>query len=175
MNKHSDQLKKFTDIYSDFYSMVYNGIYTKIRNINTSSDLAQEVFTRFYERIDEVENPRQWLFGALRNVVYEHFKKNSVDMINIDEVFDNTKFHYVNGFRDTRIIIQQAIEDAENYSDEQERIIFELIAIQDYTYGEVARQMGLTERQVRYSYNCTSERIVDYLRNKGIKNLEELL
>ena len=175
MNIIPDKVKKFTDIYSDYYPAVYNGIYSKIRNKDLSGDLAQEVFTRFYEKMDEVENPRKWLMGTLRYVLLEHYKKNSVVKIDIDEIFYDANIQYVNGFRDTRIILQEAFEASENYKDDRDRIIYELIAIKNYTHEEVARLMGLTKRQIGYRYKTIVDRIVDYLKNKGVKNLEELL
>ncbi len=175
MNIISGKIKKFTDIYSDFYSVVYNGIYAKIRDIDLSDDLAQEVFTRFYEKIDEVENPRAWLLGTLRYVLLEHYRKNSIEKVNIDEIFFDTNIQYVNGFRDTRIILQEALDASENYRDDSERIIYELIAINNYTRDEVARLMGLTRRQVGYKYKTVVDRIIDYLKRRGVANLEELL
>jgi len=171
----SNRVKKFTEIYSDFYSVVYNGIYAKIRNEDLSGDLAQEVFTRFYEKMDEVENPRNWLFGTMRFVLLEHYRKNSVEHVDIDDIFYDENIQYVNGFRETRMILQDAIDAPENYKDERDRIIYELIAIKNYTYEEVAGVMGLTKRQVNYRYRTAVERIVDYLKKKGVNNLEELL
>jgi len=171
----SDRTKKFTEIYSDFYSVVYYGIYAKIRNEDMAGDLAQEVFTRFYEKMDEVESPRKWLLGTLRFVLLEHYRKNSVEKVDIDEIFYDENIQYVNGFRDTRIILQDAFNAPENFKDEKDRIIYELIAIKNYTHEEVAREMGLTKRQVSYRYKSVVDRIMDYLKRKGVKNLEELL
>lgn len=171
----STHLKKFTEIYSDYYPVVYNGIYAKLRNTDSASDLAQEVFIRFYEKMESVENPRAWLLGALRMVLFEYYRRNKGDEIDIDEVFEDSNIRYVNGFRDTRIIIQQAMDETENYQDERDRIIFDLIAINNYTTAEVSRQMGLTERQVRYRYSRVVDRIMDHLRKRGVKNLEDLL
>ncbi len=175
MSVISERTKKFTEIYSDFYSVVYYGIYAKIRNEDIAGDLAQEVFTRFYEKIDEVESPRNWLLGTLRFVLFEHYRKNSVEKVDIDEIFYDENLQYVNGFRDTRIVLQEALNAPENYKDEKDRIIYELIAVKNYTHEEVSREMGLTKRQVSYRYRLVVDRIVDYLRKKGVHNLEELL
>ncbi len=175
MNILSDRVKKFTDIYSDYYSVVYNGIYAKVQDKELTADLAQEVFTRFYQKIDEVETPRKWLFGTLRFVLMEHYKKSTVNKLDIDDIFYDSNIQYVNGFRDTRIVLQEAIDASENYKDEKDRIIYELIAIKNYTNDEVAQLMGLTVSQVRYKYKMVVDRIVDYLKKKGVKSLEELL
>ncbi len=175
MNIISDKVKKFTEIYSNFYPVIFNGIYSRIKNEDISGELAQEVFTRFYEKIDSVEQPRKWLWGALRYVLLEYYKKNNDNSIDIEEILFDANIQYTNGFRDTRIILQEAFDATENYNDETERVIYEMIAIQNYTYEEVAGLLGMTKRQVNYRYRTVVERIIDYLRKRGIKNLEELL
>lgn len=175
MSLISDKVKKFTRLYSDLYPVVYNGIYTKVRDTDITSELSQEVFTRFYEKFDEVENPRRWLLGTLKNVLMEYYKSKSGSFVDIEEVISDTNLLYVNGFRDTRIILQNAFDASENYRDEQERIIYELVAVKNYSYDEVAQLMGLTRRQVEYRYRTVADRIVDYLKKKGINSLEELL
>lgn len=176
MNLFSGKLKDFTSIYSDFYPVVYNSIYAKLRDDDTTGDLAQEVFTRFLQKIEEVENPRAWLFGTMKLVLFEYYRRKSGNNdLNIDNVFDDVNMRYVNGFRDTRIIILEALAASENYSDEYERIVFDLIALNDYTYREAAEQTGLSERQVRYRYNAAARRIAEYLKKKGISSLEDLL
>lgn len=174
-NLLKERTRKFSEIYSDMYAVVYNAVYSKVRDRDLTADLAQEVFTRFYAKMDEVDNPRKWLFGTLRNVLMEHYKKNSVDSIDIDEIFSDVNMGYVNGFRDTRIILQEAFEASENYNDEKDRIIYELIAVKNYTHDEVARLLGITKRQVNYKYRCVVDRIVDFLKKKGVNRLEELL
>lgn len=174
MNLFSGKLKDFSAIYSDFYPVIYNSIYLKIGNADTAGDLAQEVFTRLLEKIDEVENARTWLHGAMKLVVFEYYRRKNAN-IDIDEVFDDVNMRYVNGFRETRIIIQDALEAPANYGDEKEKIIFDLVALKDYTFKETAEQIGLSERQVRYRYNAVSKNIINYLHKRGIKGLEELL
>lgn len=175
MNIISDKVKKFTEIYTSFYPLIFNGIYSRIRNEDISGELAQEVFTRFYEKIDEVEQPRKWLLGALRFVLLEYYKKNSHYSIDIEEVLFDTNIQYTNGFRDTRLILQDAFDATENYNDETERVIYNMVAIQNYTYEEVAGLLGMTKRQINYRYRLVVDRIIDYLKKRGIKNLEELL
>lgn len=175
MNLFSGKLKDFSAIYSDFYPVIYNDIYAQVRDIDISSDLAQEVFTRLLESIDRVDNSRAWLLGAMKMVLFEYYRKIRQDVLNIDDFFDDVNMRYVNGFRDTRIIIQEALDAPANYGDEKSRIIFDLVALKDYTFKETAEQTGLSERQVRYRYNMVSKNIIDHLRSRGIVNLEELL
>jgi DNA-directed RNA polymerase specialized sigma24 family protein len=67
------------------------------------------------------------------------------------------------------------LEHTENYKDEKDRIIFDLIAISNYTYEEAGKYLGMAKYQVRYRYNAISKRILLYLQKKGINSLEDLL
>ena len=167
---------RLTEVYSDYYPAIFSAVYTKVGNREDTRDICQEIFTRLYERLEEVENVRRWLFSALRLVVLEHFRaKRKNDGLNIDDIFNDVGLTFVNGFRDTRIIINDAIENTENFRDERERILFDLIAVNNFTYKQVAKQLGLTRRQVEYRYGQIVERVLRYLEKKGISNIEELL
>lgn len=112
---------RLTEVYSDYYTAIFSAVYTKVGNREDTRDICQEIFTRLYERLEEVENVRRWLFSALKLVVLEHFRaKRKNDGLNIDDIFNDVGLTFVNGFRDTRIIINDAIENAENFRDERE-------------------------------------------------------
>jgi len=165
---------KFSEVYSNYYSIVHGSIYSKIGDTDIADDLAQEVFISFLKNMDKIENTRAWLFKALRNEVYDYYrrKKNLKPEEALAESEDDISLTFVNGFRDTRVIIQEAIEDIKN---EKDRIIFDLIAVQYFTYEEVSELLGFSKRQIRYRYGQIVKNIQDYLAKKGIKNIEDLL
>lgn len=165
---------RFSEIYSDHYTAVFGAVYTKVENPADAEDITQEIFTRFFENMEEIENNRKWLFGTLRNVVLEYFRSKNPD-IDIDNVFYDAALTFVNGFRDLRIIINEAIESDENFKDEIDRIIFDLVAIRNYTYEEAGKELGFTRNQVKYRYFNIVKNITIYLKQKGISSLEDLL
>ena len=164
----------FTKSYSNYYPLVYSLIYNKINNPDTAEDLCQEVFIRLYNKLDEVIDHRKWLYGAIRLIVLEHFRKVK-DHVDIDEIFDDKNLAFVNGFRDTRILIQDAFDDPDNFNSPEEKILFELIAVNDYSYKEAGEQLGMTERQSRYRYNLIVERLEKYFIKKGFNSIEDVL
>lgn len=166
--------RDFIEAYNDYYPLIYSVVYSKVMSVEDAKDISQDVFMRFFEKQDEVENPRKWLLGTLRNVVFEHYRKKK-DSVDVDELFEDISMSFVNGFRDTRLLIAQALEDMNNYKDERERILFELVAVNNFTYKEAGAELGLTERQVRYKYGNIVSRLLQYFERKGIKSLEELL
>lgn len=167
--------RDFTAIYSDLFPVVYGAVYSKIRDADDTGDITQEVFARFYMKMGEVENPRRWVLGMMRHSVMQFFRSRRGEEISIEEVFEDMNLVFVNGFRDARLIIQEALDNMENFNGERERILFELIAVNGFTYGEAGRELGMTERGVRRRYRLIVRRLVEYLRRKGIRNLEDLL
>ena len=71
------------------------------------------------------------------------------------------------------------IEDALNviYGSENEEsiVLFDLIAVHNFTYVQASKHLNLSYKKVRYRFNKMVEEIIDYLKKKGIKNLEDLL
>jgi RNA polymerase sigma factor (sigma-70 family) len=168
---------EFTEIYSDNYPLIFGKIYSKLGNIDDTEDLCHDVFTLLYKKYSDVRNPRAWLVGAMNFMILEYYKKREkrnhtvVDADSFEErsEFDPDKY-------DTSLIIKEALEDTNNYKDDRDKIIFELIAIYDYTYKEVAKHLGIQTHKVRYSYTTSVRRIEEHLKMKmGIRNLDELL
>lgn len=164
---------EFTEFYADHYQIVYGVIYSKISNADDTDDLTQEVFMHFYSKMYEIENKRSWLFGTINNVLMNYYRKKkkfSSDE-DIEHYLSDVSLTFVNGFRDTRIIIDEAVGSLPD----SDRVLFDLIAVQNLTYDLAARHMGLTKRQVEYRYSLIVKAIRGYLNNKGISNIEDLL
>lgn len=165
----------YTEDLNMYYPLIYSAVYTKIDNVEDSKDICQEIFTDFFEKYEEIKDKRKWLYGALRNEIFEFFRKKKGGEVDIDEVFDDVSLTFVNGFKEARIIIAEAIEDMELFENEEDKVLFDLIAVYNFSYSQAGRQLGLTIRQVGYKYNTMVKKLIEYLRKKGIKNIEDLL
>ena len=164
----------FTGVYSDYYPVVSGALYTKIGNSQVAEDLAQEVFLALYAAFDRVEHVRSWLFTTMKNVLYDHYRvaMNMPEETAYHEAHDDISLTFVNGFRDTRIILEQAVESV---PDPVDRVLFDLIAVQNHSYQEAGNHVGLSSRQVRYRYSLINRHIQDHLGARGIKSIEDLL
>lgn len=167
--------RDFTEVYTDYFTYVYSAVYSRLGNAHDAQDICQEVFIRFYDKYEEVENPRKWLLGAIRNVLLEFYRRKSGKEHAAGDLFDDVSLTFVNGFRDTRLLIEEAIENMDNFKTKNDKIVFDLIAMNNYTYKEAGKTLGLTVRQVRYQYSQTVNRIIHYFKEKGINSLDELL
>ncbi|MDY6969421.1 MAG: sigma-70 family RNA polymerase sigma factor [Spirochaetota bacterium] len=165
---------RYTDAVNKYYPLIYSAVYTKVNNVDDAYDICQEVFVKFFEKFEEVENPRKWLYGALRLSVFDYYRSQN-KATNIDEVFNDIGLTFVNGFRDARIIISEVIENIDTFDKEEDKLLFDLIAINNFSYSQVGKQLGLTKRQVQYKYGRIVQQILDQLNKRGIKNIEDLL
>ncbi|HOT47323.1 MAG TPA: sigma-70 family RNA polymerase sigma factor [Spirochaetota bacterium] len=169
----NDKKNQFDRAYIDYYQLVYGAIYSKTGNVIDADDLTQEVFIHYYEKMEEVEQTIPWLFGTIRLVLKNYFRKQMKS--ENDQEFDEFS-HYIevdssNEWADTRMIIRDAIESIET----NDRIIFELIAIQNLSYVSVGKSLGLNEKQIKYRYAIILKNIKAYLNTRGLKKIEDLL
>jgi RNA polymerase sigma factor (sigma-70 family) len=166
---------RFVENYDSYYSIVFNSIYSKVNNYHDAEDICQEVFIRFYDNMEQVENPRKWLFGCLRLVVFDYYKMKQKKDIDVDELFDDIGMGYVNGFRDTRMMIKQVIDDICSEKGDRDASLFELIAVYNYSFVQASKHLNLKYKQARYRYNAFAERVAEKLKEKGINSIEDLL
>ncbi len=166
---------RFVENYDSYYSIVFNSIYSRVSNYHDAEDICQEVFIRLYDNMAEVENPRKWLFGCLKIVVFDYYKLKKKKDVDVDKLFDDIGMGYVNGFRDSRIMIKQVIYDICNESGDRDASLFELVAVYNYSYVQAAKHLNLSYKQTVYRYGVFSERVVEKLKEKGINNIEDLL
>jgi RNA polymerase sigma factor (sigma-70 family) len=170
--------RDFRKSYCDYYPLILTALCGRVTNREDAEDICHEIFVTYYRKFEEVRDPRTWLFGAMKYSISNYYRNkmgsdsSTLDICTID---DDIHLAFENGFRDTRIIIHEAIENGDNYRNEKERILFELIAINNYTFDEAAKQLGLTRRQAVYKYQTVSRRILDNLKERGISRIEDLL
>lgn len=163
----------FTDSYNKYYPYIFKIDYSKTGDEQDSSDICQEVLLLYFKKFDEIENPRKWLYGTMKNILYQYYRRKQKSAIDIDALLEDSNLAYVNGFRNTRIIIQDAIDNAE--INEEERLLIEYIALNGFSYTNTSNILGLTKKQVLFRYEKSVKKILSYFNEKGIKNIEDLL
>ncbi|MBN2080419.1 MAG: sigma-70 family RNA polymerase sigma factor [Spirochaetes bacterium] len=163
----------FTEFYTNYYQVVYGTIYSKVSNITDADDLTQEVFMHFYSQMDTILNRRSWVFGTINNLLMNYYrkKKRFSSEEDIEHYLADVSLTFVNGFRDTRIIIDEVI----SLLCETDRLLFDFIAVQNLTYVMAAKHLGMTRRQVEYRYARIVKTIQEKLGERGISKLEDLL
>ncbi len=161
--------KKFAEAYNDLYPVVFSAVYSKVGTIDDAEDLCQELFIKFFNKLDEIENHRKWLYGALKLEVMAYYRKKKPGAVDIDEVFNDVGLTFVNGFRDSRIMIQDTLEEMNNYRDETDRALFDLVAVRNFSCCLIfAMPIGYLKGIAERGYGATLSARVENLLVTGL-------
>jgi RNA polymerase sigma factor (sigma-70 family) len=170
--KEKSKNAAFTQVYSEYYATIFGVLYLRTGNADTAEELTQEVFIRYFNNMEGAVHVRGWLLTTAKYVLLEHYKKNkkNPDIIPImdDELFEQK----LPDVTDIRIIIDNAIESIKDHTD---RMIFDLVTLQKYTFKEAGTLTGYTKRQIKYRHALVVREVIDALKKQGINSLEELL
>ena len=63
---------EFTQAYAEHYSAIFGALYKMTRDCDVAEELTQEVFIRFYNKMESAANVRAWLLVTAKYVAYEH-------------------------------------------------------------------------------------------------------
>lgn len=167
--------KQFRKIYSDNYAVIFNMIRRRVDNLHDAEEICHDLFIAMYKKFDQIDDCGKWLRASVRFEVlnYIRAKKNQPNM-SIDDVDETDIPSKVSSDRDLMIIVKEVISDVSNFDDEQQQIIFHLIAIYRYTYAEAATELGITRRQAEYGYGKAALKISEILKRDGITSEEVL-
>ncbi|MGL4369457.1 MAG: RNA polymerase sigma factor [Spirochaetota bacterium] len=171
----SEKDNLFALAYSQHYAAVFGALYHHTHNLEISEELTQEVFIRFYNNMEKVDQTRSWLFATAKYVCYEHYHQQTRhpdEVALIEESDINSDRQAATDHKEVRIILQQAINAI---SQEQDRTLFDLVSIQKFTHEEAGKLVGLSKRQVKYRHAQVVNELLDALKKKGITSLQELL
>jgi len=174
-NPDDSKIRKFNSEYDLYFSVIFSSVYRRTGNYHESEDICQEIFFALFDNIDSVDNTRAWLYGVMRNIISDYYSKKGKTPDEVELIIEESSAVYVNGFRDTRIIIEDILNSDTTFSDEREKSVFELVAVRGFTVVEAAKLLGISYRQGRYGFEKASAAIVDALKKRGISSVEDLL
>ncbi len=164
---------RFTEHYNEYYSFVCGLFYTRTGDIHISEDLTQELFIDLYRKYDSIDNVHNWLLASIRTAMLVHRRKAVRLPGQIEETEDTEiLFASTDPCMETRMIISDAIDSINGFI---ERVVFELVSIQRYTYIDAAAALGLTKRNVRYRHGIAVRNVLQALAERGVKRVEDLL
>lgn len=176
MNNNKSNLKQVEEAFHLHYDNLVKFAIQLVGNYDDANDLCQEVYIAFHDNIDSIKNPQSWLYGALRNKVYNFFRsKKRENTVDIEKLSSVEAPVVEDKSQDIKILFYQMLEDESNFKDPDDKILLELIAFRGFTYEEAGKKIGLSKSKTRYKYNVLINRLCDYLQKSGLKDIEALL
>ena len=86
--------KNINTIYKKYFNKVVNFISFKIGNKETAEEIAQDVFLRVNKNLtnydDSISNISTWIFSISKNAIIDHYRKNKVNIVSINETDDDS-------------------------------------------------------------------------------------
>jgi RNA polymerase sigma-70 factor (ECF subfamily) len=82
--------KQIHDIWMDLHQELKKFIFSKIKDIDTSNDILQDVFLKIHLNIHTLSDCSKltsWVYQITRNTIADHFRKNKVEFSIDDFVF----------------------------------------------------------------------------------------
>lgn len=152
-----------SSIWNDFHKELKAFIQGKTRNTADTDDILQDAFIRIIRNFDKVsqsENLRSYLYGIVRNTVYDHFKrqKQVLDTSDMQPVFTDEENQNLN---DT--VADCCIKPFINKLPDHYREALLITEFQDISQKELAEKLNI-------SYSGAKSRV-----QRGKEKLKELL
>lgn len=135
------------ELYKTYYPELLRYAAAACRNQTAAEDLAQEVFLKALQNCDTLEDlgpsqRRAWLYRTLKNAICDRYRHSQVE-----EQYLQAQTNQ-DGFR------EPGMEDVENAMllatlSPQDRTIFTLRYLEDYTASEIAELLNIPSGTVR--------------------------
>jgi len=156
--------KDITNIWTDFHKELKAFIQNKTRNSADTDDILQDVFIKIIRNSDKVrqsENLRHYLFGIVKNTIYDHFNKRKTTVLDTAMTVDVFTYEDAQNLNETiaECCIKQFINKLPNHY--REALL--ITEFQDISQKELAEKLGI-------SYSGAKSRV-----QRGKEKLKELI
>lgn len=154
---------ELTSIWENFHTELKAFIQNKTRNAADTDDILQDAFMRIirnWDKVNQSENLRLYLYGIVRNTLYDHFnqQKKVLDTAELTEVLTTEEDQSLNA-----TVADCCIKPFIHKLPEQYREALLMTEFQDVSQKKLAEQLGI-------SYSGAKSRV-----QRGKEKLKELL
>lgn len=151
--------KSFKVLYDNYYRLVYYQAYLVLKNKEDSEDIAQQVFIRFFNKIDELPldlNIKAYLVKLSHNAAIDLYRKNKkeVSIENVEEI----------GYEDN---IKDMLLNFNGILDKDENRILILRLNFDYSFNEISLEMNETIGTIQSKYYKALSKIKKYYKEEN--------
>lgn len=134
--------KNFNKLIQEHLDSLVQLAYMKCKNRELAEDLVQETCLKSYqaylkmENVNELVNPKAWLFRILINTFIDHSRKQKIEIVNINDLDLEDKKNTL-GEVETSLFFRD-LSGALSKLDSQQRIIIYLADVNEFSYKEIA-------------------------------------
>lgn len=142
----------FDALYSVYSPRILGRLIRLLGNENTAEELLQDLFFRVWEKraqIDVAQSFRGYLFTIAQNLVYDYFRKQSLDERYREEFIRNYSELY--GHIEEDLILKQTEERLMKSIDNlppQCRQVYVLFKLEGKSYAEISQLLGVSKSTI---------------------------
>ena len=153
-------------LYDAFASMAMGVCMRFVPDREEARDLMQDGFIRVFERIGQVKDPQQvggWIYKVMINVCIKHYRRQmrQVSLVLTDEMVESGEWKVGSG---ERCVGNEEVVEALHLLSPQRRVVFNLIAVEEYDYNEAAKELHCSEVNVRALYSRAKKELREILK-----------
>jgi RNA polymerase sigma-70 factor (family 1) len=142
--------KAFDLLYHKYHVAIYRNIIKLVKNDAHAQDILQDVFFTLWDKrgtIDAQKPVANWLFVVSYNKSITHLRKTANACVLFDEMLSDVPDEtYEPHISEEQLTF---IEAAVNRLSPQKKRVFELCKIEQKTYEQVARELGISRHTVK--------------------------
>lgn len=154
--------KLFISLCEEHHKKVVKYLYYTIGDLEEANDLAQEVFTIVYKRIEELEkheNRAGFIYQtakfvaanykrkAIKKVLMEHPLDEDIALDAQEDVYDTLE-----GLEDKKIHEEDYVGQVIASVSEEKQVLYRMHYIEGKTYRQIAENLGVSEVSLRMKY-----------------------
>jgi RNA polymerase sigma-70 factor (family 1) len=138
----------FEKIYKSYSSRLFGNVFKMVKSETSTQEIVQDVFIKIWSNRDSIDldkSFRSYLFRIAENKVYDFFRKASRDKKIQAQLFAaaTEEYEHIETMihrKENALLLQKAIHSLSP----QRQQIFKLIKLDNKSYEEVCRQLGIS-------------------------------
>jgi RNA polymerase sigma-70 factor (family 1) len=167
MNHNILTSKKFGVLFDTFWKKLYLSSYKLTNNKNLSEDLVQETFMALWQSrndFDSIKNVDNYLFGVLRNKIFEAYRKKKFDTVFLDNQFD--AFIQNDPTENESAELQTKIDNLIDLLPEKRKKIFVMSRFHEKSHEEIAQELNISTQTVKNQVTASLQFLRNNLKNE---------
>ena len=173
-----DSQYAFNQLFEKYYDYAFD-VTTLYCTYQDAEEVISDVFARIWnnrQQLQDVSNFKSYLFISLKNQCLNYLRKKKIDTVSINDTFNHLKQKEMN---------PQSLLEMDELNDKVEQVItelppkckeaFKLVREEGLKYKEAAKKLSITENTLDVHLKKATRRIMEVIKNYGLKILVILL
>ncbi len=162
----------FITVYKTYFKFVYRYLRRRLLNADDAEEVTLIVFEAIWKdlsRLEEGRNVQAWVFGIARHKLYDFFRKRyrlteqEVSFSELNEYQLSEASNDVTVVAEKRIpILQELVSELK----EVDKRIVELRYKANWTYADIAEELGMTANNVKVRHNRLIKKLYETWQQK---------